>query len=86
MWMNSQELAKYIGIRETALNRLIRNPKIGFPKASFSLGPKSPKWNTNDIDNFMKKSETLLAEIPPQEKPNGSRKPRTAAEYDALYK
>jgi predicted DNA-binding transcriptional regulator AlpA len=47
-WMNATDTAKYLGVKETALNRLVRLGHV--PRPSYVLGPRSPRWDRLQID------------------------------------
>lgn len=47
-WMNATDTAKRLGVKETALPRLVRLGRI--PKPDYALGTRSPRWDLEAID------------------------------------
>ena len=47
-WLKAEDAATYVGVRVDQLRRLVRVGKI--PAPSYSLGPKSPRWDRLALD------------------------------------
>jgi excisionase family DNA binding protein len=47
-WLNLDELAAYVGVKEHQIRRMVRAGKL--PEPSLHLGPRSPRWDREQID------------------------------------
>jgi predicted DNA-binding transcriptional regulator AlpA len=47
-WLDAQATARYTGVRIDYLHRFVRAGKL--PKPSYHLGPRSPRWDKEELD------------------------------------
>jgi hypothetical protein len=47
-WLKAEDAATYVGVRVDQMRRLVRAGKV--PAPSYSLGPKSPRWDRLALD------------------------------------
>lgn len=50
-WLDPTALAAYLSLRVDRIQRLVREGKL--PKADYTLGCRSPRWDKNAVDAWM---------------------------------
>nr|MCV4210078.1 hypothetical protein [Roseomonas sp. SXEYE001] len=50
-WLDREAAAQYLSVRVDELPRLVKKGLI--PKPSFHFGPRSPRWDREELDGLM---------------------------------
>lgn len=50
-WLTAADAARYVGLDTEAFRRKVRTGV--FPRASYALGPQSPRWDRSGLDQVM---------------------------------
>jgi hypothetical protein len=58
-WLDSEQTARYLGVRVDRLPKLVRTGRI--QSADYSLGPRTPRWDRNALDAMFEASAAKTA-------------------------